>query len=49
MMPRLMEAMPAIMAKIMAATDSLPKPRSYDSLTPAEKDKLKALIDPVTQ
>ncbi len=44
MVPRLMQAMPAIMAKVTAATAGLPKPREYKDLTEAERDDLRRLL-----
>ncbi|MET0362005.1 MAG: DUF2059 domain-containing protein [Sphingobium sp.] len=42
--PRIMEAMPAIMAKASASTKQLPPRKSYSTLTQAEKDRLAALL-----
>jgi hypothetical protein len=42
--PRIMEAMPTIMAKASASTKQLPPRKSYSTLTQAEKDRLAALL-----
>lgn len=44
LMPKIMQAMPAMMGKVEAATAGLPKPRKAEDLTPAEREKLKALL-----
>jgi Uncharacterized protein conserved in bacteria (DUF2059) len=44
MFPEIVKAMPAIMQKATAATASLPKPRTMEQLTPAERAKLKQLM-----
>ncbi|KPF73988.1 hypothetical protein IP88_08235 [alpha proteobacterium AAP81b] len=44
MIPRMMQAMPAIMAKVTAATADLPKPRKFDDLTEAERAELARLL-----
>lgn len=43
-MPRMMEKMPGIVEKVKAATESLPKQRTYAELSTAEKDKLAKLL-----
>lgn len=44
MMPKLMQAMPAIMKKVATATAGLPAPRKPADLSAADKAKLQALI-----
>jgi hypothetical protein len=44
MLPKLMEAMPAIMAKAKAATAGLPEPKKPSDLTPAEQRKLQSFF-----
>lgn len=44
MMPRLMQAMPAIMRKSAAATAALPQARKPADLSKADRDRLQALI-----
>jgi hypothetical protein len=44
LMPRLMEHMPAIMAKAQAATANLPAQRKYADLSVAEREKLAKLL-----
>ncbi len=44
MMPALMQAMPEIMKDTSAKMAALPKPRSYKDLTPAERQRLSALL-----
>lgn len=44
MMPELMKAMPAILEKVKAANDSLPKPKKATDLTPAERKRLGELL-----
>ncbi|AUW60089.1 hypothetical protein C1T17_04995 [Sphingobium sp. SCG-1] len=44
MIPAMMQAMPEIMKKSMAQMEALPKPRTYNDLTPAERKRLEALI-----
>ena len=50
MMPRIMEAMPAIIKKVGDAVATLPKPRTYAQLSKAERTKLAELlgVDPKT-
>lgn len=43
-MPAMMQAMPEIMKKSTAQMEALPKPRTYNDLTPAERKRLEALI-----
>lgn len=43
-MPEMMRAMPEIMKSSEAAFAKLPKPRTYDALTKAERDRLIALV-----
>lgn len=42
--PKMMEAMPTIIAKIKAANDTLPAPRKYADLSPADRAKLAGLL-----
>lgn len=44
MMPRVLEAMPALVQKARAATADLPKPRDPKDLTPSQKAELERLI-----
>jgi hypothetical protein len=44
MMPKILEAMPIIVKETTAATAGLPKPRTPDQLTKAERAKLAALF-----
>lgn len=44
MMPKIMQAMPRIMGKVATATAGLPKPRTSENLSEADKVKLRALI-----
>lgn len=44
MMPAMMQALPEIMKKSTAQMEALPKPRTYNDLTPAERKRLEALI-----
>ena len=44
MMPRLMEAMPAVMEKVMAEVRGIAPMRSYEDLTEAEKQRIAALV-----
>lgn len=44
MMPELMKAMPAIIAKVKTASDALPKPKKAADLTPAERKRLGELL-----
>lgn len=43
-MPEMMQAMPEIMKSSAAELAKLPKPRTYDDLTKAERDRLAALF-----
>lgn len=43
-LPAVMQAMPAIMAKVKAATDALPKPKTAQMLTPADRATLDRLL-----
>jgi hypothetical protein len=43
-MPALMQAMPEIMKDSQAQLAKLPKPRAYKDLTPAERQRLQALL-----
>jgi len=43
-MPKMMQAMPAIVDKVKAATEHLPPPRQYADLSKAEKSKLAGLL-----
>jgi hypothetical protein len=43
-MPKLFEAMPAIMQKVMAATAGLPKPKTAKDLSAADREKLAKLL-----
>jgi hypothetical protein len=43
-MPEMIQAMPDIMKSSAAALDKLPKPRTYNDLTKAERDRLTALL-----
>lgn len=43
-MPEMVKQMPAIMAKVGEATASLPKPRKFDDLKPAERARLASLL-----
>lgn len=45
MMPRMLEKMPDWIKKMQAATAGLPKPKRPEDLTPAERGKIKALIE----
>ncbi len=47
-MPKIMEAMPTMIAAMTDATKDIPKARTYNDLTPAERARLAALlgIDP---
>jgi hypothetical protein len=47
-MPKIMQAMPALIGDAVKATAALPKARKYADLTPSERDELAALlgIDP---
>lgn len=44
MMPKMMQAMPGIIAKVKDATSSLPPPRKPEDLTPAERRKLESFF-----
>jgi hypothetical protein len=44
MIPRLTAAMPAIIAKVTAATANLPKPRKFEDLNEAERDTLRRMV-----
>ncbi len=44
MMPKMMQAMPGIIAKVKDATAALPAPRKPEDLTPAERRKLEAFF-----
>jgi len=44
MMPDMMKKMPDMLAPAIKATESLPKPRTFSQLTPAEQDKLATLL-----
>ena len=44
MLPKLMEAMPAVMAKAKQATAGLPEPKKPSDLTPAEQRKLESFF-----
>ncbi|AYJ86687.1 DUF2059 domain-containing protein [Sphingomonas paeninsulae] len=48
MMPEMMRAMPDILSRAVKATEGLPKPKTYDQLTPNERNQLAKLlgIDP---
>ena len=43
--PTLLKRMPEVMTKVQQATASLPKPRKYEDLTPAEKARLRCAGD----
>lgn len=43
-MPEMMQAMPEIMKSSAAELEKLPKPRTYNELTKAERDRLTALL-----
>ncbi len=47
-MPKIMQAMPTLVAKAMKSAEGLPKPRTFKDLTTDERDRLAALlgIDP---
>lgn len=44
MMPRMMQAMPAVMEKVMASAKDIAPMRSYDDLTAAEKQRIANLL-----
>jgi hypothetical protein len=44
MIPEMMRAMPEILQKSVTEMGTLPKPRTYKDLTPAERQRLEALI-----
>lgn len=44
MMPRMMEAMPVVMEKVMAEVRGIAPMRSYEDLTEAEKQRIAALV-----
>lgn len=44
MMPKIMEAMPALMAEVQSSTAGLPPKRSFEDLTPEERERLSDLL-----
>lgn len=44
MMPRMMSTMPEMIVKAAKATEGLPKPKTYDQLTTAERNRLAKLL-----